>query len=103
LVALTSGAERRITFDWRVGRYKSDQIYRFSATFYEDKPGQIVLHYFEMSDRGTYATIGIKGSRNGKSKLFIRSEWSNVANYVSAAWSTYLQKQPKITSGLAIA
>lgn len=95
--------KRIITFDWRVGRYQSDQIYRFSATFYEDKPGRIVLRYFDMSDKGAGATVGIEGSRNGKSKLFIRGEWSSVANYVLAAWSTYSQKQPKITPGLAIA
>ncbi|KAH5641617.1 hypothetical protein HBI51_134850 [Parastagonospora nodorum] len=77
--------KRTVTFDWRVGRYQSSEFYRFSATFYEDKPGRIVMRYFEMSDKGSSATVGIEGKRNGKT-----------------AWSTYSQKQPKITAGLAI-
>jgi hypothetical protein len=94
--------KRTVTFDWRVGRYQSSETYRFSATFYEDKPGRIVMRYFDMSDKGSSATVGIEGKRNGKSKSFIRKEWSCVTNCNSAAWSTYSQKQPKISTGLAI-
>lgn len=61
--------KRSVTFDWRISKYQNvPENYRFSATFYEDKPGRIVLRYFEMSDRGVGATVGIEGTRNRKSK-----------------------------------
>jgi hypothetical protein len=62
--------KRTVTFDWRISKYQNvPESYRFSATFYEDKPGRITLRYFDISDRGVGATVGIEGSRNKKSKL----------------------------------
>src|SRR5690242_21750484 len=61
--------KRTVTFDWRISAFQDvPQFYRFSATFFEDKPGRILLRYFELSDKGVGATIGIEGTKNKKCK-----------------------------------
>jgi hypothetical protein len=61
--------KRTVTFDWRVSKYMDTlEAYRFSATFYEDQPGRIILRYFEMSDKGVSATVGIEGRSRGQGK-----------------------------------
>jgi hypothetical protein len=61
--------KRIFTLDWRVSKYQQvPELYRFSATFYEDKPGRILLRYIEISDQGSAATVGVEGTKNKKSK-----------------------------------
>jgi hypothetical protein len=61
---------RTVTFDWRISAYQAPEpLYRFSATFYEDKPSRVLLRYHEMSDRGDKATVGIEGKVRGQGKL----------------------------------
>lgn len=60
---------RSVTFEWRVGRYAAPAngpLYRFSATFYEDKPSLIKLRYFSTTDQGISASIGMQGPYNGQ-------------------------------------
>lgn len=62
---------RSVTFEWRVGRYRAaadGPLYRFSATFYEDKPSLIKLRYRSTTDQGISASIGMQGSYNGRRK-----------------------------------
>lgn len=63
--------QRSVTFEWRVGRYLAAHdgpLYRFSATFYEDKPSLIKLRYFSTTDQGVSASIGMRGPYNGQRK-----------------------------------
>ncbi|KAH6613051.1 hypothetical protein C7974DRAFT_428779 [Boeremia exigua] len=79
--------KRTVTFDWRISAFQDvPQSYRFSATFYEDKPGRILLRYFELSDKGTGATIGIEGSRKGKTTFSTYSQKKAVANGLAIVW-----------------
>ena len=95
--------KRSVTFDWRISKYQQvPEFYRFSATFYEEKPGRILVRYIEISDKGAGATVGIEGTKNRKSEWSMRNERSKITDMVLAVSSTYSQKQPKITSGLAI-
>lgn len=73
--------KRTVTFDWRISAFQDvPQFYRFSATFFEDKPGRILLRYFELSDKGVSATVGIEGTKNKKCKCNSIGSCDVVAN-----------------------
>lgn len=42
-------------------------LYSFSATFYKDCPSRDYVNFFGITSQGSSATIGIEGTRNGKS------------------------------------
>ena len=54
----TPGA-RNISFEWYANRYgDATKIYRFTLTFFENRPNTFVLQYLNSDEQGTGATIG---------------------------------------------
>ncbi|KAJ4317417.1 hypothetical protein N0V94_004949 [Neodidymelliopsis sp. IMI 364377] len=65
---------RTVVFSWKVGHYiRSGPVFdnkdwSFSATFFEDDKGHVLLNYGEVPDKGTSASIGMQGVLGGEGK-----------------------------------
>jgi hypothetical protein len=60
-------------------------LYRFSATFYEGKPSLIKLRYFNTTDQGRSASIGMQGYYEGRRKSSsVHNYARSIANGVSS-------------------
>jgi hypothetical protein len=96
---------RTVTFDWRMGRYNASSngpLYSWSATFYEDRPSRVFLKYFNTTDQGASATVGIEGRTNGTGKSGRVLNRSGDANSNVEEFFQYSFQQPIITDGLGL-
>jgi hypothetical protein len=52
---------RNTSFEWYMNRYgDATKIYRFTLTFFENRPNTFVLQYLISDEQGTGATIGFQ-------------------------------------------
>jgi hypothetical protein len=96
---------RTVTFDWRMGRYNASSngpLYSWSATFYEDRPSRVFLKYFNTTDQGASATVGIEGRTNGTGKSGRVLNRNGDADSNVEEFFQYSFQQPVITDGLGL-
>ena len=96
---------RTVTFDWRMGRYNAPSdgpLYSWSATFYEDSPSRIFLKYFNTTDQGASATVGVEGKTNGTGRFARGLSRDYDANGSVEQSFQYSFDQAIITDGLGL-
>jgi hypothetical protein len=96
---------RTVTFDWRMGRYDAPSggpLYSWSATFYEDRPSRVFLKYFNTTDQGASATVGIEGRTNGTGKPARDLGPIEDTDRSVEEFFQYSFQQPNITDGLGL-
>ncbi|KAK5696274.1 hypothetical protein LTR17_024352 [Elasticomyces elasticus] len=62
---------RNISFEWYTSHYSDPtQYYHFIATFEEANPGVTTFTYYEISDHGSSATVGMQSIQAGQSTQY---------------------------------
>jgi hypothetical protein len=79
-----SAPARTVVFEWYTSHYNAPaQYYHFTAQFSEDPVAPIVFKYYQISDRGGSATVGLQGQ-------------------TAAEYAQYSSGQAVITDGLEL-
>jgi hypothetical protein len=66
-----STPDRSISFEWYTSHIGDrSQYYHFVMTFQEANPGVPVFTYYDVSDRGTSATVGMQSRQAGNSAQY---------------------------------
>ncbi|CAF0834149.1 unnamed protein product [Adineta steineri] len=88
--AISGTAPNRITtFEFYESSYASStQYYHFQVIFYENLPNIVKCFYFDMSDGGASATIGIQASASGPSVTYSEDQANAVIYNTSLIFNT---------------
>ncbi|CAF0903899.1 unnamed protein product [Rotaria sordida] len=80
---------RLATFEYYTSHYgQSTQYYHFQILFYENLPGIVKYIYFQASDGGSSATIGVQSSPSGSTMTYSVNQANSVTNNMVLTFDT---------------
>lgn len=62
-----SAPHRTVTFEWYTSHYlAATEYYHFTTQFSESVPGEWITAYYQISDSGSSAVVGLQGAPAGE-------------------------------------